>query len=1122
MTQAARVNIVSNNAGDLVRREHARDLGASVVVAIYRLAKLAKLHDLGNEALRRQLEQTRDAIHDYCLRAGTDVDVLFAHRAVFVAGQLLKGSRGIYDSAAELGEILAWCGGSELAITRDVTLEDLHAFAEAVSAAMRAERGSFRSPAKSIRLRPVAEAARVRGLEVERLPFEQRVVRTYASAVVIMRRFLEDLEAGRYVLPKRVKRVAQNLVDLSEGGTAAFLGVTEMRNANTDDAGRAVNAAILSVLVARQLTGDRAALAHVAMAAMMHDVGRPRATAHAAKSLGIARVRLSEDEEDALPAGTAAVLTALGRLNDASIRRTVITFEALSLRRAASIGPPYRGARQATLHARILRVVRRYNELMVPDPGLPSPAPDHAIARLSVELTEPADQTVLRMLVAALGTYPIGTALQLSGGEVVEVVKGGPRPRVRVVMDARGAVARQAVEIDLSARPEVTVLRVLGTEGWRKGEGAVLEGETPSSVQPPSQRSASISRERRVDPSAPPSAPSRPSFTNEPSFNTGPSSPSLGTTPSGVVDAMGSRDESEDSPNIIETDDEGRTVLAPSPFASDNRSVAAVRHGATAVGHIATTPVVHIFVYVLERGLTGSVELTEPTGERHQLRFLEGGLVKVKTGRTVAPLAKELVAAGLLTDAAAAMSVAQSKASSTLLGEFLVQRKLVSREDVALALARQARRKLAAIVNLPAHTMYAFYGDQDLLGDWAGQGTEVEPIGTVLAAARAWNNRARIRATLQRIAAHPMRVHPSSTIDMVDMTDAERAVLAVIREREPVLSELFAVPGLAEEAVASLAYTLAVTRHVVLPGQRGGPMALEGSARLSRAPAPAAGERTVGGADRTVAISSQRTLAVRLRDDDATLARASAASAPPPSGRDLSGPPASARGTSPSPAPVSVRSPGPPPSIRERASASPPLPAMPPPPPSSRAVAPTPPASSRAVAPPPPPSARDMVPPAPPSMRDVPPAPTSSRDLGQSPPPVSSVRELPPMSHRSREALGELRQAESFLQKKDFVAAEEHARRGMKLDPDHAEPAAFVEWVLVMAGKQTPAQAIVGISDVLQRDPNSVRARVLRAKLLKRENKIHDAIADLELALRAEPDHKDAKNELQLLKLFAR
>src|SRR5215472_16116983 len=121
-----RLDVMTHDAGELVRREHARDLAAGVVVAVYRLARLAQMHDLGNQAFVRQLEELHPLVRDYCLRAGCDVNILFAKRAVFVAGQLLRGSRATYESAAELAEILEHCGGSDLTIAKDVTTQDLH------------------------------------------------------------------------------------------------------------------------------------------------------------------------------------------------------------------------------------------------------------------------------------------------------------------------------------------------------------------------------------------------------------------------------------------------------------------------------------------------------------------------------------------------------------------------------------------------------------------------------------------------------------------------------------------------------------------------------------------------------------------------------------------------------------------------------------------------------------------------------------------------------------------------------------------------------------------------------------------------------------------------------------
>ena len=507
-----RLDIVSNDAGELVRRERSRELGAEAVVAVYRLLRLARMHDTSNKAFVNQLEQTHAMVGEYGLRSDSNVNVLFAQRAVFVAGQLLKGSRQVYEAAEELGQMLDWCGGAELSIQRDVSAAELKAFAEAVAQGLRTEKAdAFRSPTPKIRLRPVNDAALLRGLDVEDLAPEQKIVRTYATAVVIMRRLFEDLAAGRFALPRRVKRIAQKLVDLSEGTTPAFLGITEMRNANHDDAGRAVNGAILAVSMARQITENRTLLAQIAMAAMLHDVGRPRAQALAsggAPGMEGVQAFLTDESEDELAAGTAAVLTAVGRLNEATINRTVIAFEAQWLRRRQSLGATYRGVRPPTLQARMIAIARRYNDLLIPEPGMPPPPTDFAIATVWNELTDPADRVVIRLLASALRLFPVGSVVGLSTGEVGVVVPGGDRdagpgrPRLRIVMDEEGAPVEPPLDVDLGHPepddPPREILKILSVEGWAKGlslqpraDGEEVEEPEPlawerAGVKPPS------------------------------------------------------------------------------------------------------------------------------------------------------------------------------------------------------------------------------------------------------------------------------------------------------------------------------------------------------------------------------------------------------------------------------------------------------------------------------------------------------------------------------------------------------------------------------------------------------------------------------------------------------------
>ena len=1085
-----RLDLVTNDAGDLVRREHARDLGAGVVVAVYRLAKVAQMHDLGNQAFVRQLDELHKLIQEYCLRSGGNVNVLFARRAVFVAGQLLKGSRGVYESAAELAEILEWCGGAELTIARDVTTDELRAFAEAIGVAMRAEKGKgYHAPSPRIRLREVTDAARLRGLEVEVMTFEQRVVRTYASAVVVMRRFFEDLREGRQALPRRVKRIAQSLVDLSEGSTPAFLGVTEARNANHDEAGRAVNAAILAVAIARELTDDRSLLAHIAMAAMVRDVGRPRA---AALQLGDGPAmtgvvaRLSEDAEDKLAAGTAGVLTMLGRVNEATITRTVVAYEALWLRRASTLGPVYRGVRAATLQAKIVAIAHRYNDLLPPEPGLAAPIPDFAIGTLWEELKEPSDRAVLRMLVAALGLVPTGTVVQLSTGEIAEVIGGGDAksslgaPRVRLVMDAQGGVIDRQIEVDLAkprkGDPARAIVKVVNVDGWRKG------------MEPPAPQLAG----RASSPSFPPTSGAEAGG----DVISGPSFPSFGTSPSRVGEAFGknlsesprapgtSHVASSPAPPFTMTSPPrsapDRTVVARSPFEDvrdDDERPSLIRSmpvtppedplrdaTPTASGALATTPLVHTLVYVLDHALSGTIVFRELEGATNTLYFVDGAPAQAKTSRPTALLGAELARDGVVSREAVEKAVESAKRLGALLGEYLIGNGMLSAEALAQALSRQLRKKLASLVNLPPETTYEFYSDVNALSAWGGgEPITCHPLDGILACARGWHDRARVHATLGRIGRQPLALHPDVDLSVLSLTDEEEATLAVMRVESPTLPLLFKSQVADEEAIGSLVYTLAVTRQFAFA--KGPPMGL---GHVTAAPSSDSFGDRVSALPMSAIIEPSSSRARPTAAAERIVARHASTWRPPKA-----------------PAPeieadidVSVEieletdsSPMPTPSF------SPPSASFSPPPPS---LSPSPP---RSIAP-------------------------------------AAVGLKRTTSTLALEAMTDFRLAETALQRSDLATAERFAARAAEADPTQTDHGALLLWI--RAAKATSSagtiDAIDGLTKLLRETPTNERALLYRGKLYKRAHKLREALRDFDAIIDANPKHAEAASEARLLR----
>ena len=485
------------------------DLGDTVPGIVLALCRLIEVATMEAPVLSRsepppggpldkQIEETVAALREHGRRTGQGASVLFAHGAIFVNGRLMRARRDVYERCLGAGQVLDRCGIAEIALARDVFPADLRTLASLLGEFNRCpepvvpERITPR-----VRLRPINDAARRHEIAGEQqLAPEDAIVHTYASAIVLMRRFLEGLRRGRYTLPRRFKRIAQRLVDLSAGGTPAFLGVTAARNASHDDAGQAVNTAVLSLAMARQITGDSLVLQRLAMAALLYDTGKSRlAQAGAGKDDGgMILPGLSEQQEAEMPAGTAVVLTALGRLSDEGMVRTVLAYEAHWMKRQARLGPLYRGLRQPALLSRIVSVARSFNDLLTPASGKEPLTADGAIAKLEQEAESAADRTVLRLLVGALGIFPTGTLVELSTGEVALVVQTPShpalysQPRVRLIFDASGAPVDRFLEVDLAqaGEPPRHIRRVVATSDDASASTMRSFASAPSPIAPSS------------------------------------------------------------------------------------------------------------------------------------------------------------------------------------------------------------------------------------------------------------------------------------------------------------------------------------------------------------------------------------------------------------------------------------------------------------------------------------------------------------------------------------------------------------------------------------------------------------------------------------------------------------
>ncbi|MBS2014585.1 MAG: hypothetical protein JST00_16985 [Deltaproteobacteria bacterium] len=439
--------------------ERIRAKSAEVLLAVYRLVKNGLVHSVDNAAMRDAATQGAATLSGFATELGGPVTVSFFGDTIFVCGQLLRAPRSGYEAAKELGEMLASVGISELAFEPKIDPPRLLQFAaELVSALRQASNGLpvvFESHAPGIEARAI-DVELVQRREEEG-PAAQ-ILRLYATALIALRELYEELAQGRTTLPQRVKRLAQKLVLLAEREDPAMLGTTTMAKAHRDDAGRAVQTAILALAMARQVTRDRVVLSHLVVAAFLLDCGRARMTGRIGNRL------LSDREEGYVVGASGYVCIAAGGVNPSNMKRAALVTEVAWMERSGLMGVPWGAELTPFFATSILVTARELLERIAPRDGSAATPPLDALAAVLARSQD--NRLIARLLVRALGAVPAGTVVELSDASWAVVIgpsRAGPHAAlVRVVVDARGnEPAEGAPPIDLGLDTSKRIAKIV-------------------------------------------------------------------------------------------------------------------------------------------------------------------------------------------------------------------------------------------------------------------------------------------------------------------------------------------------------------------------------------------------------------------------------------------------------------------------------------------------------------------------------------------------------------------------------------------------------------------------------------------------------------------------------------
>jgi HD-GYP domain-containing protein (c-di-GMP phosphodiesterase class II) len=412
--------------------EEVQRLGTLALPIIVRCLKTAAIYQIDNDAVRKMIADTVASLQPlFNLKGTLRFQVIGQH--AFLNQSALRLKETALESLTTLKRIFDKLGIHEVSFAEDLRETDLYEFLAAFQRHLRsADPGAIKQEKWArIGVRAVQTGSHER---TEQIDLRQNVLRLYAQSVVDLKVAIDEVKRGSPRPPlNKLRQDLQGLVDHSGAYESLLVGLTRADLSRGDHAYHAAAVGVLALLLSRRLGLDKKALVDVGLAGVFHDLGRAELPEFTGSESAEGEYAAAAQR---VPLRTVLQLAAAG-LHRESLERIVVAHEH-SLALAPERGPA------PSMLARLVAVPCAYDLMTAPPPPRPPIMPDHALRLMVDKGGTRFDARIVKLFVATVGLFPVGTTVKLSGGQIAVVIEApldpaqASLPRVRVIREASG------------------------------------------------------------------------------------------------------------------------------------------------------------------------------------------------------------------------------------------------------------------------------------------------------------------------------------------------------------------------------------------------------------------------------------------------------------------------------------------------------------------------------------------------------------------------------------------------------------------------------------------------------------------------------------------------------------
>jgi HD-GYP domain-containing protein (c-di-GMP phosphodiesterase class II) len=299
----------------------------------------------------------------------------------------------------------------------------------------------------------------LKGLEVQRgsdKDLREKARNTYFHALTSVKDVVQRVSVQGHAGVRKAKRMVQNMVDCLSQDESLFLCLSTIKDYDDYTYSHSVNVAVLSLCLGSRIGFSRTSLEHLGICGLFHDLGKVEVPHEILSKPG----HLTEDEWHQMqnhPMASVRQILRLHATHDLKSKIILAPFEH-HIKFDLSGYPHVLFKNRVSLFGRILQIADVYDAITSPRAYRSSYlSPDQAVSFMMKGAGKDFDPVLLKVFAIMMGTYPVGSLLELDTGEMGIVAdypmeSGGHLPRVLLLQRESQGTYKRGQMIDLSEK----------------------------------------------------------------------------------------------------------------------------------------------------------------------------------------------------------------------------------------------------------------------------------------------------------------------------------------------------------------------------------------------------------------------------------------------------------------------------------------------------------------------------------------------------------------------------------------------------------------------------------------------------------------------------------------------